>query len=181
MKKIIGISTLLLVFFLSLGAPMPVSSQPGTTVSVSPSSITLDPGDTASLDIQIDLASGESIRGFSVEIHFNPGRSSASNLTQGDFLNTLFPSPDNSIDNEEGVIIFGVVQGAEEPASGSGTLFSFDIQAKEIPGSTSIEIFVADLVDKDFFLLDYDVVNGEVNITGEIEYPYQVYLPLVLR
>lgn len=181
MKKIIGISTLLLVFFLSLGTPMPASSQPETTVSVSPSSITLDPGATASVEIQIDLAEGESIRGFSVEIHFNPGRLSASNLIQGDFLDGFLPEPTNGIDNETGIISFGVVQGAVEPASGSGTLFSFDIQAKDILGQTSLEIKEAELVGEDYSLIDYQAENGVVNITGEIEYPYQVYLPLVLR
>lgn len=181
MKKIIGISLLLLVLSLSLGEPMPVSSQSETTVSVSPSSLTLDPGDTASVEIHIDLAEGESIRGFSVEIHFNPGRLLASNLTQGDFLDGFLPEPTNGINNETGIISFGVVQGTVEPASGSGALFSFDIQAKDVPGQTGLEILDAELVGEDYLLIDYQAENGVVNITGEIEYPFKLYLSLVLR
>ena len=181
MNRILRVSVLLFGISLSLCFPMPVASQSGTTVSVNPSSITLDPGETAMVEIIIDLAEGESLRAFSVEIAFDPGRISASNLTQGDFLVGLLPEPTNEIDNETGTISFGFTQGPVAPVSGSGTLFSFDIQAKDIPGQTSLEIIETELVDEDYFLIDHQVVNGIINITGEIEYPYHVYLPLVLH
>jgi len=159
---------LLLALFFICSQTMPAIGQSQTMVSVNPVLITLDPGQTGTIDIVVNLGEEDLLRAFSVEIHFNPARLSADNLQQGDFLNIMFPEPTNGIDNDAGVICFGGAQGPESPTAGSGTLFSFDIQAKDVPGMTNLEIEEAELVDDEYFIIDTALQNGTVHITGDV-------------
>ena len=184
MKRIIGISTFLLVIILTLGLTEPGISQSGTTVRVDPSSMTLDPGETATVNIRIDLAEGEELFAFDIELHFDPEHLSAANLAEGEFLNNFLPAPTNGIDNESGIINYGFSQGPDdESVLGSGTLFSFDIQAGNASGESLISIIEAELVESydNPELLDYSVVNGVVFITGDIPDDNFIYLPVVLK
>lgn len=155
------------------------SSLSGTVVSVNPNFVHLVPGKTAKIAIKIDLAEGDLLRGFSVKIAFDPDYLSAQNLEPGDFMNPFLLEPYNGIEN--GVISFGLAQGSvDPPASGSGTLFTFEVLARDVLGATGLEIISVELVGDDYLGLDCEVLGGAVEI-GEGSIANQLFLPLILH
>lgn len=153
-------------------------AQPVTVVRLRPSAITLAPG--ASTIIEVWVEDVVDLVAYDLEIHFDPGKLIVSNVQNGDFLVGLLPAPSNIIDNDNGVLKFGLTQGAVEPVSDTGILFTFQITAKDNPGNSILENVETELVNKSIFLIDCEVFDATVNITGEI-LDYFVFLPIIMH
>lgn len=180
MKRIIGLGIILLIVLTNLAFPAPAASQTGTVVRVHPAQVTLNPGESAVIEIWVDEVTD--LVAFSVQINFDPSRLSADSLQHGPFLDIAFQEPTNGINNGLGTIRYGNAQGpSSQPKSGSGVLFSFQITAKAISGETSLSITTADLVDEDILLIPCQVANGTVKVTGDDGNGFLVYLPLIIK
>ncbi len=160
-------------------APLDAYTQPLTAVRIAPSSLTLEPGQSAEIEVWVDNVVG--LRAFDIHVQFDPTRLSADQLTDAEFIPGLFEAPTNNIDNGTGLIKFGVVQGNVDPQSGSGVLFSFEITAKDLSGETQLSIELADLVGEDYLLISCQTSHGIVQISGEPVPVYKAFLPLILQ
>ena len=183
MKRYLRLLCVLLVIFI-LGAALPpgqAASQGGTVVRVSPEAVTLSPGETTTIDVEV--VNVVKLRAFSVEIHFDPDLISVSNLALGDFLN--YPGFDeftNDIDNMAGKVMYGyAIEGNENVQSGTGILFSFDVTVKLVPGETRLVVMDTLLVDLDHDTIDPQLEHGLVRISTGQEMDYHLYLPLIMR
>ena len=164
----------------SLALPAPAATQAGTTLHLQPATVTLHPGQSAAITIWVEDVTD--LTAFSVQVTFDPASISANDLQHGPFLDMFLPEPTNGIDNEAGIILYGMTQGpADDPKSGSGVLFSFSITAKTTPGQTPLAIAMAELVDADYFLIPVEKAAGEVRVTGALPDAYQLSQDLVLE
>jgi|GEM_PF-2001950 len=159
--------------------PVTGQAQPGTAVRVDPASVMLNPGESEVIEIWVDDVVG--LRAFDIHVQFDPTRLSADQLTDAEFIPGLFEASTNGVDNEAGLVKFGVVQGNVDPQSGSGVLFSFEITAKDLPGKTHLSITLAELVGEDYFLISCETSRGIVQISGEPVPVYEAFLPLILK
>ena len=168
----------MLAGWLLLGLPSPAASQGGTVVRVHPAEVTLEPGESANIQVLIDDAN--ELRAFDVLIEYDPGKINLTSPEFGDFLNPGLGWI--SEDKPLGTINFVRAQEGGSPKTGDGILFSFDVIAKDTPGQSSITLDTAELVvGEDFNLVYPDVENGIINILGDLIDEYHIYLPLILR
>jgi hypothetical protein len=172
MKKFLVLLLALLRVFISF---TPSVAQIGTVVRVRPTLITMQPGDTETIEIWVDDV--VALYGFAVEIHFDPAKLSAGSTELGEFLE-LGMIAKNEIDNVNGIIEFDMAQFGSEISSksGSGVLLRFDITMLEALSKTDIMIHSILLTDRDSFEIPCDVEDGIVRMSQ-----YDVFLPLAVR
>jgi len=166
---------LTLVMLLSLlGSATPAFSQSGDVkVIVDPQVATITTCDVYNINIRVENV--EDLTGYHLEILFDPEVIEVIEVENGDFLAppgeaALF-EPSNEIDNENGIILFGMVQQGEGtgdpiPKSGDGVLISIVLKALVPDVTTPIEIDADNslLVDwPDAFTIDFTTIDGVVN------------------
>jgi hypothetical protein len=166
-----------LILLLALAIPNPAASQTETvaTVRFSPPSVALAPGEGATIEVWVDDA--VDLRAFEIEIQFDPGLLIVSNLVLGDFIDPGIQSPSTTIDNDAGILAYGIahIGQPDEPNHGTGWLFSFDIEAKTNPGESPLNLTKVELVfTDDYFLQDYTAQNGLVRVCGVIDDHYSL-------
>lgn len=182
MKRLCSLLLSLLVF-LSLSSFNPsqqVFSQAGTVVKVSPALVNLQPGQSTTIEILIDNV--VDLRGFEVDIHFDQSRMYVppGSLLAGSFLGSGLNSPSNGVNNDTGTITFGKAIIGDDVRSGSGALFTFQVQAKANAGDGFLTIVTADLVNAAYGEIPHSLQHGTVVISGEGG-TFQVFLPLIFR
>lgn len=119
---------------------MPVHSSGVTVVSVDPSTQTIPPGGSFSIDV--NCVPSQPIRSFEMKISFNPSLLQATSVTEGDIFQeyTTFFNP-GSIDNSGGTIedIYDLILGTGEVSS-SGTFITVSFLAKSVLGTSAIDL-----------------------------------------
>ena len=164
----------LLVLCMLFTFPTPAASQTGTVVRVSPAVVTRSPGESVTIEIWVDTV--ESLRAFDVEVSFDPAKLFADeeSLQLGGFLGSGMGTPTTDVDNDAGLISFGIAIIGNDVQTGSGVLFSFDIETKPSAGETGLFVTSAMLVNEDHFLVEYGVEHGSVRIVGAVDDAYQM-------
>jgi len=182
MKRLCPLLLSLLVFLTlsSFNPSQEVFSQGGTVVKVSPALVNLEPGQSATIEILIDNV--VDLRAFEVDIVFDQSRMYVppSSLSAGSFLGSGLNVPDNGVDNDTGTITFGKAIIGDDVQSGSGAIFTFQVQAKANAGDGLITIVSAVLVNAAYGEIPHSLQHGTVVISGEGG-SFQVFLPLILR
>ena len=182
MKRLFSLRIIFFLIFALISPHIPAlaASQPETSVYVHPSVVHLAPGESEVITIRI--ADVEELRAFEVQISFDQSRIyvKPGSPSDGAFLGAGFGSPDNAVDNQAGTITFGKAITGDDVVSGSGSLFSFEVQAQGSTGIGLITIAEVDLVHANHFPIPHQIQHGSVHITGE-DSGYQVYLPLILQ
>ena len=179
MKRFTGVIILLLAGWLLLGLPSSVASQGGTVVRVYPAEVTLEPGESETIEIWVDNVVG--LFGFEMEVHFDPDVISADLLTLANFLDEGWIVIDQ-IDNENGIIIFHMTQAGIEVESktGSGVLFQFRITLLEAVAESELSIEHVLLTDRIGVEIPCGVQNAVIRTPGTGP-DFSVYLPIILR
>ncbi len=136
--RILSAGWLALFAWLSFFSPQLLMGQSNATVTIDPPTLTLDPGETASLAVLVGDANG--IYGVEIRMVFDPGviqivdadpAQSGVQVIAGDFLdvNQGFLVV-NRADNASGVITFAfTLLAPATPADGEGTLLEIALQA----------------------------------------------------
>lgn len=122
---LILVSVPVTIFFIQQNQELRSRAAPATTMSLSPSTVQVEPGETFQLDATIDTGSNQIV---AVEIHltYDPEKLEALNITSS----TLFPNILSSgvIDNGTASIVVGAPSTAQ-PVSGTGTAATIRFRA----------------------------------------------------
>lgn len=156
------ITAVSLLFFVIICHPLSINAA---VLSVTPSSASIEEGNSFSVDISITGVSD--LFAFEFNLGFDPSILSASNVTEGPFLQSGGPTLwlPGIIDNTSGLIEFtgNSLQGFDPGVSGDGVLVHVDFISLTT-GSSNINLFNAILLDS--FLSDISVDNVQnANIT----------------
>lgn len=173
MKRFLRLLLVLWVLFM-LGAALPpgrAASQGETVVRVSPETVTLFPGETSTIDIEVDNV--VRLRGFSIKIGFDPALLEVSNLVFGGFLSSSGFEMDVDINQDEGYVSYDFAIIGNDVQSGSGILFSFDITAGQAPAETDLLVVDSELVGFDMLPITHQAAHGQVRIIGLREDAYE--------
>lgn len=175
------IALTVLLVLTALSPAKEARSQVETLVRVSPAEVTLAPGQSKT--IAVEVVAVTEMRAFEVTINFDPSLIyiPPASLVDGGFLVAGLPSPANEVDNDAGMLNYGWAIMGNDVSSGSGTLFTFTVVAKQVLGSTALEIVESELVHNDYFEILHEVENGLVRIATDQDPGYQLYLPLILQ
>jgi len=179
MKRLCSFLLALLVIFLAFFSTQWAYSQAGTQVRVFPAQVTLQPGESATIEIWVDDV--EELFAFAADITFDPDLISAKDLTLGGFLE---PGQEviNSIDPDNGSIQYHMTQWGESTPSksGSGVLFSFEITLLDATAGSDIKIELIVLSDRNGVDIPCEVQHGVVKSPGS-GLGFLVFLPLILH
>jgi general secretion pathway protein D len=142
----------------------------GATISIESSPVTVSPGQTFTLDV--DVSSVTDLYAFQFDIAFNPSVLDAVDINEGAFLpsggTTFFIT--GTIDNMGGTIssnadsLFGAISGVD----GSGVLATVDFIAIA-PGDSAINILNESLLDSNFDTISDTTQSGDVQVQGTPE------------
>ena len=164
----------LIIFLLAFNFNSSVLGAPGdTNISISPSSQTVETSETFVIDVYCEP--GESIKGFELEISFNPSFVKAISVSEGSIFegySNFFNS--GIIDNSAGIItsIYGLIVG-EGTITEPGTFCSITFSSKSNGGTSSIsfnKIGEKTGVVNEFGYISIEVDNGDV-IINKLENP----------
>lgn len=164
-KKYIGIWILTLFILVVLSN---AATAPATVVSVSPSTQSVDMGETFTVDIRIDPS--VPIAGAQFDLSFNPALVNADSVTEGDLLkqggaDTYFSS--GKINNTAGTItkVFGV-PAPKQTVSSPGVFVTIHMTAKSVEGSSILNLSNVKVGDKDAKPVSITVNNGNATIVA---------------
>lgn len=183
----------LLIFALFLILAVVVNAQPnagddGTEVRIVPQQRTLRPGEQFSVEVWVyDIAN---LYGADVQPRFDPARLKIIDASPVSPGVQIVPRSDllvpdlvvrRTADNLAGTIWYAATQlNPRPPASGSGALFSFTVEAIA-PGPAAITIPYQKLANQDAEPIPVKTGEALYWITPEGEPPSQLLLPLVLN
>jgi hypothetical protein len=177
----LGWSLFVLFFLFYNGQVHTVQADPATTVTISPSPLTIKLGETGTVSIYINNV--VNLYGVDIRLSFDPAKlevvdadpgKAGVQMTPGDF-----PQPDflvrNVADNTAGTITYAVTQMNPTPEkSGSGIAFQFTLRGLS-DGTSTLHFTQVTLADRNGSSI-YAVANdGTVNIG----YYLKIILPLI--
>jgi hypothetical protein len=140
------------------------------TISVDPATLTVSPGQTFTLNVEISGATD--LYGYQFDLGFNPAALQAISVTEGAFLATGGPTIflPGTIDNVGGTITANadILNGAVSGTNGSGDLLDVTFQALA-PGSSNVQIFNLIALDSFGLGLTFDTAGSTVNISATPE------------
>ena len=146
----------------------------GPTVSVGAGVLSLAPGET--LPVSVKIADIQNVYGFEMEFKFDPSvvqvvdadpNAPGVQLLPGDFLSSDLIVR-NSANNAAGAIQYAVTQlNPSVPKSGSGTLFTLNIEAGTAGKSGRIEVVKALFATRDGELIPVAASSGEVVVAAQ--------------
>lgn len=130
----------LLGFLILQSVLIPVQALENTLISIDPSTQTVSPGGSFTIDVY--CVPRQPIKAFEFTINFNPTLVRANSVSEGEIFNgytTFFNN--GSIDNTGGTIenIYGLILGSGSVSS-SGTFVSVSFTAKSTPGNSAINL-----------------------------------------
>lgn len=128
MRKIQKLLLLLSVFFLTTLNLLPVTPAyaTGATLSLDPSTATINPGCNFSVDIKLDTG-GISTDGTDAILFYDPARLTATSIKNGTIYSEY---PGNNIDVTQGKITVSGLSSVASAYAGSGTLATIDFVVK---------------------------------------------------
>jgi trimeric autotransporter adhesin len=174
-KTIMGILLIALVLCALIIPAVPVFANPDTSMSISPSSQTVNAGDTFSVDVTLNTT-GQT-RGAQFSMNFDPALVEVNTITEGTFYSDWATSnppaftyfQPGTINNTAGTVSMyavGILNGSGGP-TGSGTFIVINMTAKASVSGTSvldlIDTFVWDETGTavaDLIVNDGDVIVG---------------------
>lgn len=159
--------TIFLILVLGLGFPASAFAQETTTVSVSPSSESIGPGEEFTVNIVVEPKAA--VAGVQFDLSFDPALVTVDKVEEGYLLtqggaSTYFNS--GKIDNEVGSIT-GVAGAITEPGktvSSAGTFAVITLTAKTKEGSCALNLSKVIVGDKEGKPVPTNVSNSEVVI-----------------
>jgi len=142
-----------------------------TNVSIDPSSQTVGPGDSFTVDIYVEP--GEPIMGVAFWLSFDPSLIHADSVTEGDLFdpyNTIF-NP-GSIDNVAGVIsnVWGIIweSGSNPTVSDPGVFCTISFTAQSSTGTSVLGLDNVQATNATGEYTTINVYNGSVTIQGNV-------------
>ena len=173
-KKTLGTLMFLLVLITTLSLPGATFSQAIAHVFVYPAEIVATTCGTQTVEVWVEDV--VDLTGYHLEISFDPDVIEVTDVVNGGFLappgESALYEPTNEIDNDNGLILFGLVQqgdgtGDPVPKTGDGVLIEITLRAV-VPNETSAITIDADnsiLVDwPDVSPIDFTTSDGSVKI-----------------
>jgi len=132
-----------------------------TLVSISPSSITISPGDTFTIEVVVDSATNN-VQGYHVEISYDSTVFTAGAITEAGLLGTnILTEPGSGA--SDGLVKYGLARISGNPAvpvSGAFISITFEVSQTASPGSYSLNVEAA-LLDESL-----DEITGIVHNDG---------------
>lgn len=179
----LGWSLFVLFFLFYNGQVRPVQADPATTVTVSPSPVTIKLGETGTVSIYINNV--VNMYGVDIRLSFDPAKlevmdadlgKTGIQMTPGDF-----PQPDymvrNVADNTAGTITYVVTQMNPTPEkSGSGIAFQFSLRALS-SGTSTLHFTQVTLADRNGGSIYATPYDGTVNSGYYLKY----FLPVIFK
>ena len=143
------------------------STQASPILSIQPSTLTVAPGQSFALDV--DISDVADLYAFQFDLGFDPTVLSGISVSEGAFLpsggTTFFIA--GTIDNVGGTIAFNAdsLIGAIPGVTGSGTLATVEFSALG-GGSSQVDISNVTLLDLNLDTIAADTVGGVVNVSA---------------
>jgi hypothetical protein len=152
-------SMILWVLMVTLCFPGAAFAEDQAHVFVNPEAIIVTTCGTQTVEVRVEDV--ENLTGYHLEIGFDPNVIEVTNVVNGGFLAPLdeiaLYEPTNDIDNDNGLITFGMVQqgdgsGDPNPKTGDGVLIEITFQAL-VPNETSDITIIPSDEDEDHSIL----------------------------
>jgi hypothetical protein len=163
-----------LMVFTILSLPMTVAAAGTATVGFSPSNQTLSPGQTFSLNI--DVQPNNAITGVQVSFAFDPSVVTVKSVSEGNLFKQSGASSffvPGSIDNVKGIVsdICGVIIGSGKNVSNAGTLAVVVLTAGTKDGNTPLTLSDVLIGDQNGKAILSGISNGQATVSRPVATP----------
>ena len=168
---------LLLVSILLIVSAPSVNAHPDAVISVDPSYLEVDIGETFTVNVNISNVEDPGLYGYELKIYYNDTLLDATDAEypSGHFLDgaAVFETPPIFEDNY--VLIGAIFLGDVPGATGSGVLATFEFNGTSA-GDVSLEIKGVVLLDPDGIEMGYSVNDGSVTVIPEFTSALMIFM-----
>ena len=174
------LSLLLLSILLIVSAPS-VNATPDAVISVDPSYLEVDIGETFTVNVNISNVEDPGLYGYELKIYYNDTLLDATDAEypSGHFLDgaAKFEAPPVF---EDGYVLIGVVLLGDAPGvTGSGVLATFEFNGTSA-GDVPLEIKEVVLLDPDGSEMGYLVNDGSVTVIPEFTSALMIFMLMAI-